>query len=575
MSRFDRLLLYGLYGFTIIAVAGFGIFGLHPELLARWPELATFYARSFVLFARLHVLLTAFVLFVYMGRRTGGRWVPAGLVVYGVSLLSETLGTTYGVPFGTYSYTTLLGGKWFGRVPYLIPLSWFVMAVPCYVLARAAFSEQRWWLARLLLATYLLVTWDLSLDPAMSYLTSYWTWGETGPYYGMPLINLAGWALTGLVIMGVLEAMRAFRWTEAFRVQWMAAFYGAVLMMPLGMVAVAGLWGAVAATAIALGLAGGIVWLNRPRRPRTDTSGTLPSQEAFEKDGARFFATHARSFSFAARLFPKDLRQEVVLLYGFCRLTDDLVDGASTQVAPEVLQKRLDRWQRQVWMAYEGRPSGLPWLDRLMQRSRLAGLRWEVVQALLDGVRQDIGPVRVASYEELDRYAYRVGSTVGVWMCYLMGVCTPPLLARAEALGRAMQYTNIVRDVGEDLRRDRLYLPADRMAAYGLDIADLLHMQQTGVLDPSYVALLEELMQRAEHDYEAAWEAIPALPPRLRGAIAVAAEVYQGIHEVLRQNHYDNLTRRAYTTLPEKIGLSVAALRRLRWAVLMTGMQAL
>lgn len=551
MSRFDRLLLYGLYGFTIIAVAGFGIFGRHPELLVRWPELAAFYARSFALFARVHVLLTAFVLFAYMGRRVGGRWVPAGLLVYGVSCSARRWGPRM----------ACLSDLWLhhpARRKVVRPraLSDSAQLVcdggACYVLARAAFSERRQWPARLLLATYLLVAWDLSLDPAMSYLTSYWTWGETGPYYGMPLINLAGWALTGLVIMGVLEAMRAFRWTEAFSVQWMAVFYGAVLLMPLGMVAVAGLWGAVAATVAALGLAGSVVWLIRRRRPRMDITGALPARDAFEEDGTRFFAAHARSFSFAARLFPKDFRREVVLLYGFCRLTDDLVDGASSQVAPELLQKRLDRWQRQVRMAYEGRPSGLPWLDRLMQRSRQAGLPWEVVQALLDGVRQDIGPVRVASYEELDRYAYRVGSTVGVWMCYLMEVRTPRLLARAEALGRAMQYTNIVRDVGEDLQCDRLYLPADRMAAYGLDLADLLRMQRTGVLDPSYVALLEELMQRAERDYEAAWEAIPALPPRVRSAIAVAAEVYRGIHEVLRQNHYDNLTRRAYTTLPEK-----------------------
>ncbi len=575
MSSFDRLLLYGLYGFTIIAVAGFGIFGLHPELLARWPQLAGIYARSFTLFARLHVLLTAFVLFAYLIRRIRGRWVLAGLVVYGVSLLSETLGTTYGLPFGTYSYTALLGEKWFGRVPYLIPLSWFVMVVPCYVLARAAFPERRLWPARLLLATYLLVSWDLSLDPAMSYLTSYWIWGETGPYYGMPLINLGGWALTGLVIVGVLETMGAFHWTQPLRATWMAAFYGAVLLMPLGMVAVAGLWGAVVATVIALGMAAGVVWLMRRRKPRAAATTLRTPQADFEQDSTRFFAAHARSFSFAAWLFPRVFRQEVVLLYGFCRLTDDLVDGALPQVLPQILQQRLDRWQQQVRAAYEGRPSGLPWLDRLMQRSRLAGLPWEVVQALLDGVRQDIGPVRLACYEELDRYAYRVGSTVGIWMCYLMGVCAPELLARAAALGRAMQYTNIVRDVGEDLRRNRLYLPADRMATYGLDISDLFRMQQTGILDSSYVVLLEECMQRAERDYEVAWEAIPALPPRVRNAIAVAAELYRGIHEVLRRNHYDNLTRRAYTTLPEKIGLSIAALRRLRKSFGITSAPAL
>jgi len=566
VSRRQALLLYVLYGFTLIAVAGFGIFGLHPELLARWPQLVTFYAHSFKLFARLHVLLTAFVLFVYLTQHVGWRWVPAGLVIYGISLLSETLGTTYGLPFGQYKYTGLLGGKWFDRVPYLIPLSWFVMAVPCFGIARAAFPELKQRPIRLLLATYLLVVWDLSLDPAMSYLTAYWSWGERGPYYGMPLINLAGWALTGLVIMGALEAMQAHRWTASLSVRWLIAFYGAVLLMPLGMVAVAGLWGAVGATLAALMLASVLLWWPKRRKPEAarETALVKGQQAAFEADRSRFFANHARSFAFAARLFPRSVRQEVVLLYGFCRLTDDLVDGVETSsTGPAAIKARLDQWEQQVYKAYEGQPSGISWLDALMQRSRMAGLPWAVVQALFDGVRQDIGPVRLASYAELDRYAYCVGSTVGIWMCYLMKVSDPELLVRAEALGRAMQYTNILRDVGEDLQRDRIYLPAERMAAYGLDETALRKMQAQGLLMPAYVELLEELMQRAERDYEVAWEAIPALPPRLRAAIAVAADVYRGIHNVIRRNRYDNLRRRAYTSFVEKNKLAWNALWRL------------
>jgi putative membrane protein len=113
------------------------------------------------------------------------------------------MGTTYGIPFGAYSYTALLGTKWFDRVPLLIPLSWFTMSWACWVIARHRASG---WSA-ILLGTSLLVAWDLLLDPAMSRVTSYWIWGEAGDYYGMPWMNLVGWGVTGLVLFIVLSKL--------------------------------------------------------------------------------------------------------------------------------------------------------------------------------------------------------------------------------------------------------------------------------------------------------------------------------------------------------------------------------
>jgi uncharacterized membrane protein len=124
--------------------------------------------------------------------RDRGRAFGALIGVYLVSLGSELLGTTYGIPFGAYSYTALLGPKWFDRVPLLIPLSWFTMAWAVWCLA---LPWAKGW-AAVGLGTALLVAWDLLLDPAMSKVTSYWVWGEVGRYYGMPWSNLAGWAIT-------------------------------------------------------------------------------------------------------------------------------------------------------------------------------------------------------------------------------------------------------------------------------------------------------------------------------------------------------------------------------------------
>src|ERR1051325_4158641 len=132
--------------------------------------------------------------------RNRRRALTAFLVVYAGSLASELCGTTYGIPFGAYGYTDLLGPKWFGRVPLLIPLSWFTMSWAVWLIAR---RRVRAWRA-VFLGSALLVAWDLLLDPAMSDVTSYWIWGDVGSYYGMPWTNLVGWAITGFVLLALI-----------------------------------------------------------------------------------------------------------------------------------------------------------------------------------------------------------------------------------------------------------------------------------------------------------------------------------------------------------------------------------
>jgi uncharacterized membrane protein len=121
---------------------------------------------------------------------------------------------------------------------------------------------------RIAVASLILLAWDLALDPAMSYATRYWLWGESGPYYGMPWLNLFGWYVTGLVLMGVLSWLRAEEWTSRIPPRWWAGFYGANLLMPLGMCVAAGLWLAVGATTFVLVLVGGYLWLHRQRTMR-------------------------------------------------------------------------------------------------------------------------------------------------------------------------------------------------------------------------------------------------------------------------------------------------------------------
>jgi uncharacterized membrane protein len=254
-----------LYLFGVAAVVGYATFGLRPWLLAGSPRAAAFYPHSFWIFSVGHIVLAAAVLLGRLVDRADWRWLPAFGALYAISLAAELAGTTVGLPFGEYSYSTLLGPMWFGHVPLVIPLSWFCMALPSYAVARLAFpaAPDRW--KRIFAGSLVLLAWDLALDPAMSYATRYWTWGTTGPYYGMPWLNLFGWYATGVALMAALAKLRADAWIARLGAGWLAAYYGANLLVPMGMNAAAGLWSAVLATVGVLALLA--AWLQGSRAP--------------------------------------------------------------------------------------------------------------------------------------------------------------------------------------------------------------------------------------------------------------------------------------------------------------------
>jgi len=241
-----------VYAVSAAALAGFATFAIHPELLVRANVPAATYAQMMVLAPRAQIIVAVFALGVVLWHRVRGRWLGTFAVVYLVSLGAELAGTTVGLPFGPYHYTDGLGWKWFAHVPALIPASWYMMALPSYAIACWCFPKGRSLAARVALGSFILLSWDLSLDPAMSLATKYWIWGTAGPYYGMPLLNLFGWFVTGVVLMGVFVVMRADSWIAELSPAWLIGYYGANLLLPVGMGVAAGMWGAVVATAAAL-----------------------------------------------------------------------------------------------------------------------------------------------------------------------------------------------------------------------------------------------------------------------------------------------------------------------------------
>jgi phytoene synthase len=275
-----------------------------------------------------------------------------------------------------------------------------------------------------------------------------------------------------------------------------------------------------------------------------------------------YMARNSRSFHFAAAFMRRAERERTARVYAWCRFIDDLADTTGN---PTVAEAQLDAWLERSQAAYDGRSSGVPLIDRVMREMAERGVPFAYALHLAHGVRSDLRFVAHRDLDELLRYAYRVAGVVGQWLSELHGVRDPWMLERAAALGQAMQLTNIVRDVGEDWDHGRLYIPRVLLERHGLSVSDIGALRQgLRPLDDDYRNLLEELMSVATREYVAAREAIPHLPAGFRRAVAVAAAVYEGIHDAVRRNGYDNLRRRAATTTARKVARAAGALWSLR-----------
>lgn len=336
--------------------------------------------------------------------------------------------------------------------------------------------------------------------------------------------------------------------------------------LPLAMLIAEGMWGAAIATLL---LAAAIVlFLSRSalgNRPGNTVERPPETAEA----NLDFLGRNSKTFRFASSFLSKDAQRLVAGVYGWCRVSDDLVDEAA-HLPREQVRARLDAWQDLSRSAYQGNATGVPLLDVLFGEMRERNVPFDHAQDLIDGLRMDLEPSRYCDALHLRTYSYRVASTIGAWLVRSTGIDSPWVLERAEALGHAMQLTNILRDVGDDLRMGRVYIPLEDLAEAGLSEEDLqLFADGTKPLDERWTRLMETLMDRADRDYALAYEAMPALPSSFRFGVAVAASVYQGIHGALRTNGYDNFRRRAVVGPIAKCALAAKGLWRLHRAHLL------
>jgi phytoene synthase len=281
-----------------------------------------------------------------------------------------------------------------------------------------------------------------------------------------------------------------------------------------------------------------------------DNHQDLQHCEAILREGSK-------SFHAASRLLPKPLRQALAPVYAFCREADDAVDETpATAATLTTLDRRLD----QVYAGTATNP-----VDRAFgEVVRRYGIPRAVPQALLDGFAWEVEGRSYDSLGDVEAYATRVAGTVGVMATMVLGRRDPETLARACDLGVAMQLTNIARDVGEDARMGRLYLPRDWMREEGVDPAA---WRSDPRCEPGISRVVARLLQRAEVLYRQADEGIAQLPGEARIGVRAARLLYSAIGDRIAGAGFDSVTQRAYTPWTHKLILAMRAVPSRWWTV--------
>ncbi|MBK1636754.1 15-cis-phytoene synthase [Rhodovulum adriaticum] len=255
--------------------------------------------------------------------------------------------------------------------------------------------------------------------------------------------------------------------------------------------------------------------------------------------------TGSYSFHAASRLLPGRVRDPALALYAFCRLTDDAVDLTHEKTeAVLMLGERLDA-------IYRGQPRNTPTDRAFAAVVEDFEMPRTLPEALLEGMAWDAMEKRYHTLSDVYAYSARVAAAVGVMMTVLMRVRCPHALARACDLGVAMQLTNIARDVGEDARARRIYLPLDWLAQAGIDIEAFFDNPRP---TREIRKLTRRLIADANRLYFRSEPGVAALPFACRPGIFAARNIYGGIGREVARRHYDSINTRAYTTKGQKIG---------------------
>jgi 15-cis-phytoene synthase len=267
---------------------------------------------------------------------------------------------------------------------------------------------------------------------------------------------------------------------------------------------------------------------------------------------------HAKSFYFSAKFLPKHKQRPIYALYALCRHVDDEVDEAEVTSEAEAIAA-VERWKQKLNAVYSGQwsvASGqkdqqseilFAWEDLLKTYKIPQKLPLELMQ----GVLMDTHTNRYETFEELYIYCYRVASTVGLMSSEIFGYEKPETLEYAEALGIAMQLTNILRDIKEDAAMNRIYLPQEDLRRFGISENEIFQ----NIFDAKFVEFMKFQIARARDYYSKCLQGIPLLDKDTRFCVLLAARIYGRILDEIEKQDYNVFKARAHTTKLQKISL--------------------
>ena len=251
-------------------------------------------------------------------------------------------------------------------------------------------------------------------------------------------------------------------------------------------------------------------------------------------------AQSGSSFYYSFLFLPPERRRAITALYAFCREVDDVVDEVSD---PAVARTKLAWWRREIDATFAGAPEH-PVGKALAPVVRDFGLPREQLQTVIDGMAMDLDQSRYVDFPALELYCHRVAGVVGTLSARIFGYREPATERYARDLGIAFQLTNIIRDVGEDAARGRIYLPQDELARFGVAAAALLTREG----GPGFASLMAHQVARAREWYARALGALPAVDRRSQRTGLAMAAIYRALLDEIERDGYRVLDRRIALT---------------------------
>ena len=259
-------------------------------------------------------------------------------------------------------------------------------------------------------------------------------------------------------------------------------------------------------------------------------------------------AASGSSFYYSFLFLPEEKRRAITALYAFCREVDDVVDDCSDV---GVARMKLSWWRDEVAAMYRGEPHH-PVTRALAALLPHFNLAEERLKEIITGMEMDLDQNRYSDFEALRLYCHRVASVVGLLSAEIFGYQNPQTLEYAAHLGMAFQLTNIIRDVGEDARRDRIYLPSDELARYGVAVADIAQARET----ENFRRLMEFQIERALGYYRAAFAKLAPEDRETQRAGIIMAAIYHALLEEIRAEGCHVLTQRTSLTPVRKLWIA-------------------